>query len=137
MSQVQWEIGLTEWFIVGTFIASIVFASLYIPFYEWRETVTGRAVTILILAIAGALLRSVLVLWGVVTVTVKPGGKTLQTETMGFWNEFFTWFSVISLGFAGLSIILLIYALFRNLFLNSDNTIICWILHLGKHNGRH
>ena len=132
MSQVQWEIDLTEWFVQGTFIASVVFAMVYIPFYDWRETLTGKAVTVLILAIAGALFRSVLVLWGVITVTVRPDTVRQGSATIGFWNEFFTWLSIVSLGAAGVSITLLLWESLRGIFSESENKIICKAFRLGR-----
>lgn len=129
MTQLQFEVDLTEWFIQGTFIASLVFATVYIPFFKWRETITGRATTTLVLSIAGALLHSVLVLWGVTTITKGAS----PDQTTGFWNQFLTWVAIISLGFACISIATLAFVAVRYLIAESETTnrFLCKVFHLG------
>jgi len=125
LSSLQLETDLTDWFAVGTFIAAIVFAAIYIPFFKWRETLTGKSVTVLILAIAGALLHAVLTYWHVI-----PNLKTEQQQTSGF--HFFLWFSIVSLGFAGVAIIALTYETLRGIFSESENKWVCRLLRLGR-----
>lgn len=121
MTQLQLEIDLTEWFIEATFIASLIFAAVYIPYYDWRDTLTGKAVTVLVLSIAGALFHSVLIVWHV----TRDGAG-------GFWGEFLIWLSIVSLGGAGLGIILLFYDLLRGIHSESDKKWICKLLMLGR-----
>jgi hypothetical protein len=123
----QLEVNLTEWFLEGTFLAALLFAVVYIPFFDWRATVTGRATTTLILSIAGALLHSVLLIWGVIGISVskyatqKPGGVT---------DQVFTWISVVSLGGAGLSILILGWQSLRYMHAETNNKFLRWILNI-------
>lgn len=118
MTQVQLEVDLTEWFIQGTFLAAVLFALVYIPFFKWRETVTGRATTVLVLAIAGALLHSTLIVWGVVGVSVAKNSKPVPGN---FINQFFTWLSIVSIGAAGLSIVILTWQAGRFMLIDTDS----------------
>jgi hypothetical protein len=101
---------LTKYFAQATFIASLLFALVYqLLKFRWWETVTGRATITLDLSIAGALLHTVLVIWGLPTVTL-----TKRAVSFGPWyDEILTWVSVISLGTAGLAIFLLCWQAFR------------------------
>lgn len=119
LSSLRLETDLTSWFIQATFIAAIVFAAIYIPFYDWRGTLTGKAVTTLILCIAGALLHSVLVLWGV-------------HRESGFWADFITWLAILSLGGAAVSIIVLTFEMLRGIFSETDKPWLCKVLLLGR-----
>lgn len=129
MSSLQVEVDLTSWFIQATFIAAIIFAAVYIPFYDWRETLTGKAVTILVLSIAGALLHSCLVIWHATSLSVKAG---TSTDVTGFWNNFLTWLAIISLGGAALSITVLVFETLRGIFSETDKPWLCRLLMLGR-----
>jgi hypothetical protein len=105
--------NLTKYFIVGTFCASVLFAILYGPLFNWQGTVTGRATFILDLSIAGALLHFVLLIWGVRTTGIKPGSADGISNLGPWYDAALTWFSVISIAIAGISIIILIWQLLR------------------------
>jgi len=122
----QLQLDLSEWFVEIAFISAIIFAVIYIPFYKWRETLTGKAVTVLILAIAGALFRPVLLIWHVIH---YPKGNQ---SPGGFWNDCFTWLSIVSLAAAGAAIIALIFEMLRGIFSESENKWICRLLMLGR-----
>ena len=130
MSSLQLEVDLARWFTEATFIASVICALIYIPFFEWRETKTGKAFTTLILAIAGALLRPVLIIWGVITVSIRPGAK--NPDNLGFWNNFFIWLSIISLGAAGLALATLAFKILQVIFAESENKWICKLFFIRK-----
>lgn len=119
------EVDLARWFTEGTFIISVIFALIYIPFFEWRETKTGRAFTTLILSIAGALLRPVLIIWGIISVRSN-------SNPAGFWNDLFTWLSIISLGAAGIAIAVLAFKTLQILFAESKNKWICKLFFIGR-----
>lgn len=127
MTLLQIQTDLTEWFIEGTFIAALIFALVYIPFFDWRETVTGRATTILDLSIAGTLLHSVLIIWGVDTVSVRH-----PEAPSGFWSQLVDWLSIVSLGAAGLAICMLAWQAGRYVLAQSTNKIICRVFYLGR-----
>lgn len=104
MTQLEFATDLTEWFAEFTFIAALVFAVIYAKMYQWRETLTGHATLTLTLCIAGALLHTVLIIWGLDTVHLtRTGISTLH----GFWNETLTWLSIICFGGAGTAITIL------------------------------
>jgi hypothetical protein len=124
MTEFQWETDLTEWFIEGFFIGALLFTVIYVPFFKWRATSTGRAIATLVLAIVGALLHSVLNIWGVTQIG-KPGGQ-------GQMNEALAWFAIFSLGAGALAVITLSFTAARFLFAESDNKFVCKALHLGK-----
>jgi hypothetical protein len=134
MTELQWEVNLTQWFIEGTFSAAILFAMIYIPFYKWRETITGRATAILDLAIAGSLLHSSLLSWGVTSLSVKADG--VANLPPGFWNNTLTWVSIISVGAAGVSIVTLTFAALQHLEPETTNRFFVKVLHLGGNTGR-
>jgi hypothetical protein len=123
----QLEVNLTEWFLQGTFLAALLFAVVYIPFFDWRATVTGRATTTLILSIAGALMHSTPVVWGVVGITVS---KHAVQEPGGVVNQVFTWVSIVSLGGAGLSILILGWQSLRYMNAETNNKLLRWILNI-------
>jgi hypothetical protein len=125
VSSLQLETDLTGWFTEGTFIISVVLALVYIPSFEWRETGTGKAFTILILAIAGALFRPVLIIWGVIS--FRQG-----TKQLGFWDDLFIWLSIISLGAAGIAIATLTFKTLQVLFTESGNKWICRLLFIER-----
>lgn len=112
MSQVQWQVNLTQWSVQVMWIAAVILSVIYIPNFNWNQSLPGKGFCILILAIVGALLRSVLLIWGVIHITVLAGGK----EQYGLWDEIFTWISIVSLAAAGLAIVLLLFHTARELW---------------------
>jgi hypothetical protein len=104
MSQLQWQEDLAQWSVQGMWIAAVLLSIIYIPNFNWRQSLPGRGFCILILAIVGALFRNVLVIWGVITITLVAG-----KEEYGLWDEIFTWLSIVSIAAAGIAIILLLF----------------------------
>lgn len=133
MSQVQWQADLSQWFAQVFFIAAFVVAIIYIGYYDWEETVTGRAVTVLLIAIVGALLERVLIIWKIIRWPAATTIKQIQqAETAGFWNDFFTWLSVISLGAGALALIVLGWEILRGIFQDTEKKWLCKLLLLGR-----
>jgi hypothetical protein len=129
MSQLEFATDLTTWFVEGTFIAALVFSVIYGFAFDWRHTVTGRCTLTLDLSIAGALLHSVLIIWGIQTVHLTHTGVE---NLSGFWNETLTWISVISLGGAGAAITILTWQCTRYLNAQSENRFLNKFLRLGS-----
>jgi len=127
VNELQLEIDLTRWFLEGAFISAVLFAVVYIPFFKWRETVTGRATTVLVLAIAGALLHSVLVAWGLISVSVAKNAKPIQG---GIEDQFFTWLSIVSVGAAGLAILMLTWQAAHYMLADTGNKFLRWMFHI-------
>lgn len=111
MSQAEWQVDLAQWSVQVMWIAAVLLSLIYIPNFNWKESLPGKGFCILILAIVGALFRSVLVIWGVIHITLI-GGK----EEYGIWDEIFTWLSIISLAAAGVAIVLLLIHTARELW---------------------
>lgn len=133
MSQLRWVVDLSDWGVEATFITALALAVVYMTFFTWRETMTGRSITVLSLSIAGALLHSVLVIWGVISVRFTAhDGAALN----GFWDEFFTWLSVICLMGAALALATLTFTALRYLPAEAQtkNNLLCKVLRLGGSN---
>lgn len=118
MTQIQ--IDLFKWFMEGTFCAAIVFLAVYMRLFDWRETVTGRALVALAGSIAGALLHSVITIWG---------GPTF-TEAQTWWQNALTWLSIASLLGAGMSLVILTWQALRRHVLESEKTWVTRVLRL-------
>lgn len=110
MSQAEWQVDLAQWSVQVMWIAAVLLSLIYIPNFNWKESLPGKGFCILILAIVGALFRSVLVIWGVIHVTLI-GGK----EEYGLWDEIFTWLSIAGVAAAGIAITLLLFHTGREL----------------------
>lgn len=115
MSQLQWQADLSEWFVEGAWLAAVLLAALYIPNFNWKETLPGKGFFILILAICGALFKNVLMIWGVIHVT-----EVHEEIQYGLLDEIFTWISIVSLGAAGVAIVLLLTHTVRTLKADSQ-----------------
>lgn len=112
MTQVQLETDIAEWLLQITFISSVLFAFTYGFLFDWRITMTGRSVMMLDLAIGAALLRSVLLLWGVDIIRIAPGsrGKVLAFND---FDQALSWISIVAVGLAGVAIIMLLWQCIR------------------------
>lgn len=128
MTQLQLEQDLIRWFIQGAFIAALVFGAVYVPFFEWHDTVTGRAIVTLVLSLAGALFHSVLIIWGVPSFQFKDGEVSLGP----WWANALNWLSIISLGAIVIAIAMLAWQTLRYLNMHSVNKWACRLLWLGR-----
>lgn len=109
MSQLQRD--LSQWFITGMFIATVLLAVLYIPNFNWKTSMPGRGFTILILALSGILLRNVLLDWKIIHITHVAG-----KQQYGLWEQILTWISVIGIAAAGIAIIILLVYTVKQFF---------------------
>ena len=94
-----------------TFFAGIIFPTIYgaVLRYRWWETVPGRAVFAFGPCVSGALLRSVLILWGVRVVSVSPGGTQKQNAI----EWVLSWLALICVFGAGIVLAVLTWEAIR------------------------
>jgi hypothetical protein len=116
MSQLQWQVDLSRWSVEGMWIAAVLLSLVYIPNFNWKQSLPGRGFCILILAIVGALFRSVLVIWGVIHIHMVGG-----QEQYGVWDEIFTWLSITGVAAAGVAIILLLFHTVKQLWFDDGH----------------
>lgn len=112
MSQLQWQSDAGQWCVETIWITVFLLAVVYIPNFEWRKSLAGKGFCILSLGIIGALLRGVLMTWGVIHV---------RHGQYGFWNEFFIWFSIGSLALACAAFILLLIHTVKELLYDPEH----------------
>lgn len=128
MTQVRVLTDLAQWFYQFAFIAAAVFTVIYAAFFDWRCTVTGRALLTFGAAVMAATLHSVLVLWGMPNyVTASASGITLGP----WWSVSLDWLSVVGLGAAGLALTAMAWQALRYRFMESKNPLVGKLLLLG------
>ena len=101
---------LTDGVIQFAFCASLLFSLLYglLFRFRWWETVTGRSIFSLGPCVAGALLRGVLILWGVPVARLTSRGYTAP-----WYGWVLTWLSVTCVFGAGLVTLVLAWQSWR------------------------
>jgi hypothetical protein len=105
MTQAQLLGNLASDFSQATFLIALLFAVIYqLLRFKWWQSVTGRAWMALALSVAGTQLHTVLLLWGV---------PPLTSPTTPWYDVALTWFSVLSIGAVGVTILVLIWQAIR------------------------
>lgn len=103
------------------FFVVIITGVVYAKVFDWKETLTGKLFVLLMITIAGAVFRNVLVIWGVISPLDKGAGL-----------QVLIWLSIISLGMFGIIVALLLWEGLRQVFSGSENKLICKLFMLGK-----
>jgi hypothetical protein len=116
----QFQIDLFQWFAEGTFCAALLFLAVYMRLFDWRRTVTGRALVTVAGSIAGTLLHFVIIFWG------GPGfGHDTQ-----WWQDALAWLSVVSLLGAGTGLVILTWQALLRHALESEKPWVTRLLRL-------
>lgn len=118
MTQIALTAGLAKGFMVAIFFASLVFAAAYHHYFDWKDTITGRAALILSLSIPGALLPAVLFVFNVPTIVSADSPRT-----PGPWYDVsLTWLSIVSAATALGAILVLTWEILRTIRADQRNS---------------
>jgi hypothetical protein len=109
MTQVHLQYDLSEWVIQAMFIISVLHAIIYGFAFSWWETVTGRMILLWPVGVTFALLRSVLVLWGMPALVISSHGVQAETSL----GSALSWVSLVGLAGVSLASLILTWQAFR------------------------
>lgn len=125
-----WTYDILNTVVQIAFFGPLLFAIVYGTLFNWWKSVTGWTMMINSLALSGATLHAVLLVWGLGHVHVDHHGLlSVRLGTPG-WETALSWLTVLCVATLGISCMVLTWECLRNFHSYSRSKLVNRVLHL-------